>query len=156
MSNKKIILSLMIAAFLSTTASLFGQNENLATPEKTIATLFKSMHDGDSTMASLTFADGASLNSVFTTKDGIQKVNTGKVSGFINAIGTPHDEKWDERVSDLNVQIDGDLAQAWMNYSFYLGDKFNHCGVNAMHLIRKNGDWKIFQIVDTRRKKDCN
>jgi len=156
MNEKKIILNLMIVVFLGTTISIFGQNENLTTPENAISTLFKSMHDGDSTLANLVFTDEASLNSVFTTKDGIQKVKTGKVSGFINAIGTPHDEIWDERVTNLKVQIDGDLAQAWMDYSFYLGDKFSHCGVNAMHLVRKDGEWKIFQLMDTRRKEDCN
>lgn len=156
MSGNKIILNLLTAIFICTSISSKGQSERLSTPENTIATLFQAMYDGDSTMANLTFAEDASLNSVFTTKDGIQKVKSGEVSGFINAIGTPHDEIWDERVTNLKVKIDGDLAQAWMDYSFYLGDKFSHCGVNAMHLVRQDKEWKILQIVDTRRKEDCN
>ena len=134
----------------------FAQKADLSTPENTIRTLFKAMYDGDGTLAAAVFADGVSLNSVFTTKEGEQKVNTGDVAKFIEAIGSPHDDVWDERISELSVKIDGDLASAWMNYEFYRDDQFSHCGVNAMHLIRKEGEWKIFQIIDTRRKSDCN
>lgn len=134
----------------------FSQNYNLSTPEGTVKMLFKAMYDGDSTLASTVFAENASLNSVFTTKSGEQKVKEGDVTGFIVAIGKPHDEVWDERISNLSVKIDGDLAHAWMDYSFYIGDEFSHCGVNAMHLVRKNEEWRILQIVDTRRKSDCN
>jgi len=156
MKKCKEIFHCLLALLLCSPLFVFGQDYDLTTPEGTINSLFKAMHDGDSTLASLVFAEDASLNSVFTTKEGIQKVNSGEISGFVSAIGTPHDEVWDERISNLKVLIDDDLAQAWMDYSFFLGDKFSHCGVNAIHLIRKGGDWKIFQIVDTRRKTDCN
>jgi len=154
--KKGIIVSILFTMFLSLPGIALCQGYDLSTPEGTVNALFKSMADGDSTLASMVFAQDASLNSVFTTKDGEQKVKGGEIAGFIKAIGTPHDEIWDERISNLTVKIDGDLAQAWMDYSFYLGDKFSHCVVNAMHLVRKDGKWRILQIVDTRRKKDCN
>ena len=150
----RIISILFCLVMLSQNA--FAQNMDLSTPENTIKTLFKAMYDGDGTSAAAVFADEVSLNSVFTTKEGEQKVNTGDVAKFVEAIGTPHDDVWDERISELTVKIDGDLASAWMNYEFYRDDQFSHCGVNAMHLIRKDGNWKIFQIIDTRRKSDCN
>ena len=158
MLKSTLVVNLLIAAFLIIldANALSSQDVHLSTPENTVSTLFKAMYEGDSTLARLTFAEDATLNSVFTTKDGIQKVNSGDVSGFIDAIGTPHDDVWDERVANFKVNIDGDLAQAWMDYSFYLGEKFSHCGVNAIHLIRIEDEWKIFQIVDTRRKVDCN
>ncbi len=156
MKKKKLIFHCLLAVLISFTNTAYSQNYDLSTPEGTVRALFKSMYDGDSTLANLVFAEGASLNSVFTTKDGVQKNSGGEVIGFINAIGTPHDEVWDEHISNLAVKIDGDVAQAWMDYSFFVGDKFSHCGVNAMHLIRMDGKWKIFQIVDTRRKTDCN
>ncbi len=155
MKNNRI-LGFLFALLIGIPTLAISQNYDLSTPEGTVKALFKAMYDGDSTLANLVFAEDASLNSVFTTKDGEQKVKGGEVAGFLNAIGTPHDEVWDERISNLSVKIDGDLANAWMDYSFFVGDKFSHCGVNTMHLIRKNGEWKIFQIMDTRRKKDCN
>lgn len=156
MREKKIICICFVVASIFIMSPAFGQENILSTPEATITALFKSMRDGDSTMANHVFAKGATLNSVYTTKEGDQTVNAGEIDAFITAIGTPHEDTWDEQISNLKVTIDGDLAQAWMDYSFYLTDKFSHCGVNAMHLIRKKGEWKIFQIVDTRRKTDCN
>lgn len=153
---KKVEFQITIALLLFCISPLLSQKGDLSTPEATVRTLFKAMHDGDSTIASQVFAENATLNSVFTTKTGEQMVKEGDVAGFIDAIGTPHEEVWDERISNLSVKMDGDLAHAWMDYSFYLGSNFSHCGVNAMHLVRKDEEWKILQIVDTRRKKDCN
>ena len=141
---------------LSFSTSAFTQVEALASPQQTIASLFKSMYDGDGELAKSVFADDAILHSVYTKKDGEQVIRKEEVEKFIEAISNPREEVWDERISNLSVKIDGDLAQAWMDYSFYLEDEFSHCGVNAMHLVRKDGKWKIFQIVDTRRKSDCN
>jgi hypothetical protein len=48
------------------------------------------------------------------------------------------------------------MAMAWVPYSFFLGDTFSHCGVNAMLLVRsREGQWRIQSILDTRRKEDC-
>ncbi|MEM9545696.1 MAG: nuclear transport factor 2 family protein [Bacteroidota bacterium] len=154
--KNSVFKSFTFLGLLALSGSLIGQNYDLSTPEATVKSLFKSMYDGDSTLAKLVFTKDASLNSVFTTKQGEQKINEGNVQTFINAIGSTHDEVWDERISNLSIKIDADLAHAWMDYSFYLGDKFSHCGVNAMHLIRIENQWKIFQIIDTRRKTNCN
>lgn len=158
MSMKKFrgMRFLMVTMCCFCTTFGFSQVEVLASPQQTIASLFKAMYDGDSTLAKQVFAENASLNSVYSNKEGKTVVKSGKIEDFINAIGSPHDEIWDERISNLVVKEDGDLAQAWMDYSFYIGDQFSHCGVNSMHLVRRKGAWKILQIVDTRRKTDCN
>jgi hypothetical protein len=153
---KNISLLVVIIFLLNFYQSACSQSYDLSTPENTVHILFKAMYEGDSIMAQMVFSENASLNSVFNTKEGRQMVNKGKVEDFIKAIGSPHDEIWDERISNLTIKIDGDLAQAWMDYSFFVGDKFSHCGVNAIHLIRIDDQWKIFQVVDTRRKVDCN
>lgn len=76
-------------------------------------------------------------------------------AGFLQAVGAPREEVWDERISNLQIQIDGPLASAWMDYSFYRGDAFSHCGVNTMTLLREEDGWKIFAISDTRRRTGC-
>jgi hypothetical protein len=77
------------------------------------------------------------------------------IEGFLNAVGQPKDEVWDEQISGLVIQIDGNLATAWMNYSFYRGETFSHCGVNTMNLIQTADGWKIFSVTDTRRMEGC-
>jgi len=45
----------------------------------------------------------------------------------------------------------------WASYAFYLGKKFNHCGVDAFHLVKsEDGEWKIFHLADTGQKEGCN
>jgi hypothetical protein len=48
------------------------------------------------------------------------------------------------------------MAAIWTEYSFYLGDKFSHCGVNSFQLFKDETGWKIIYIVDTRRKEGCD
>ena len=66
----------------------------------------------------------------------------------------------DERVGEVEVRTDGDLATAWMPYRFYAGDRFSHCGVNAMQLVRDGAQggvgWRIVHVVDTRRAEGCD
>lgn len=154
---KVLLRSVTLALFMCGYATMAsGQDEGLSTPEKTIESLFKAMYDGDSTLAKSVFAEDAILQSVYVDKEGNPSVKTGALDQFINAIGSPHDKVWDERISNLKVQIDANLAQAWMDYSFFIGDGFSHCGVNAMHMVKTNGEWKLLHIIDTRRKSDCN
>lgn len=53
------------------------------------------------------------------------------------------------------MEIDGPLASVWVVYAFYVDDPFSHCGVDAFHLVKLEDSWKIFHLVDTRRKADC-
>jgi hypothetical protein len=61
-----------------------------------------------------------------------------------------------EAVSELKIQADNNLAQAWMDYPLFLDDTFNHCGVNSIQLAFDGAAWKIIQIMDSRRKDKCN
>ena len=77
------------------------------------------------------------------------------IAQFVQAVGMPRAEVWDERIANLVIQVDDNLATAWMDYSFYLGPSFSHCGVNAFQLFRAPEGWRIIQITDTRRMEGC-
>ena len=47
------------------------------------------------------------------------------------------------------------FIDAWTPYSFFLNDTFSHCGVNNFQLLKKEGEWKIIYLIDTRRKEGC-
>jgi hypothetical protein len=96
------------------------------------------------------------MYTTFIDDNGDNQLRKGSLSSFLNAVGTPHEEEWKEVISDLKIEIDDGLAQAWMNYSFYRGDEFSHCGVNTMQLIKVRDQWKILHLIDTRRKGNCN
>jgi len=123
--------------------------------KSTINQMFDGMRKGDSTMVSAVFVNDAKMQSVFTDENGATQVRTGALSSFLNAIGTPHDEVWDERISFEQILVDGSLASVWTPYQFYLGDKFSHCGYNSFQMAKIAKEWKIVYIVDTRRGEDC-
>ena len=60
-----------------------------------------------------------------------------------------------ERSWDPEVRIDGDLAQLWTAYDFYVDGQFSHCGIDAFHMVRTGDGWKIAQVTYTRRTEDC-
>ena len=110
-------------------------------------------------------ADGATVGGLFHPDARLQSVGdlsgrsvleTGDVEAFVQAVGTPRTEVWDERIWNLEILVDGGLATAWMNYAFYVDDQFSHCGVNAFQFVRTDADWQILQITDTRRREGCN
>jgi hypothetical protein len=115
--------------------------------------MFDAMRSGDSTAFRALFHPSARLQSV-GVREGRTMVRSDSVEAFVRAVGTPHEQVWDERISDVQIRVDGPLATAWMNYAFYLGDRFSHCGVNAFQFVKAEGGWQITQIIDTRRR-DC-
>lgn len=117
--------------------------------------LFEGMRTSDSTKAAAAFTPGALLQTIGVNEEGEAVVNQGNLADFLIAVGTPKEESWDEQVHSYDINIDGSLATAWTPYSFYRGEEFSHCGVNAFQLIQKKDGWKIFAIIDTRRTTNC-
>lgn len=122
---------------------------------KTVARLFDGMRAGDSSMVRAAFDSNPRLVTTMM-RNGVPVLATGSVDDFVKAVGTPHSEVWDERISGEIVQIDGPLATVWMRYSFYAGSRFSHCGVNAFELFRRPDGWRITSIADTRRRDRCD
>lgn len=120
-----------------------------------IQQLFDGMRQADSSMLRNVFHPEARLQSAFINKEGQSVLRGGDIDKFITQIGTPHDETYDEQIWSYEVRIDGNLASVWTEYTFYLGEKMSHCGVNAFHLFKGADGWKITQITDTRRRTNC-
>ncbi len=116
--------------------------------------LFAGMRAGDSAVVRSVFHPKAQLATAIV-RQGNAIVEIDTLDSFIRAVGTPHDEVWDERLSNTAVQVDGTLASVWTDYSFYLGNKFSHCGVDAFQLAKSGGDWRIVALADTRRRQGC-
>ncbi|MFQ5571697.1 MAG: nuclear transport factor 2 family protein [Rhodothermales bacterium] len=146
-----LLLALLLLAI--DTSSVAAQ-----TPEEEVRAaveyLFDGMRAGDSTMVRSIFYESALLGRAFYEGD-TSVLRAGPVDGFVRAVGSPHDQVWDERIWDVTIRVDQNLASAWMQYAFYLGDQFHHCGVNSMQLFRSDEGWKIVYLLDTDRGDDC-
>lgn len=116
------------------------------------------MQKGDSAMLRKAFANRVTMATIRKDKAGkLIFTRESSLDGFAKAVGTPHTEAYNEMIWSEKVEIDGNFAQAWMSYAFYIGKEFSHCGVDAFHLTKgDDGNWKIFHLADTRQKEGCH
>jgi len=67
----------------------------------------------------------------------------------------PGAERYEERLTDPAVEVDGDIAMVWSPYTFLIDGKVHHCGVDHFDLVRENGSWKILNITWSQRTTGC-
>lgn len=80
----------------------------------------------------------------------------GSLEGFLKSVGTPREQKLDEQIWNERVEVDGNLASVWVDYSLFVGARFIHCGVDHFLLVKNSaGAWQILELADTRRTEGC-
>lgn len=142
----------VLGTFLLAPAPVVAQDPDPRAEVTALVTrLFDGMRESDSTKVRSTFHADARLGSALL-RDGVPSYRPDGVNGFVRAVGTPKEAIWDEQIRHLRVEVDGPLATAWMEYRFYAGGRFSHCGVNAMQLVRGADGWQIASLIDTRRQ----
>lgn len=149
-----ILVLLSLGVMLVSGAPAHAQTAPEREVRAVVQRLFDGMRAGDSTVVRSVFHPTARLLTT-GTRDGAPFLQAVQVDQFVRAVGTPHAERWDERVWNVQIRTEDNLATAWMNYAFYVGDKLSHCGVNAFELFRGPDGWKVIGIVDTRRRQGC-
>ena len=123
---------------------------------KPVEMLFDGMYRTDTAMVHSAFVEEATLSTVTVDKNGHPALRASTLQSFFHAIATPHPEPWSEMIWDPEIKSDGNFAQVWVKYAFYVGKTFSHCGVDAFHLVKnQEGHWKIFHLADTRHKDNC-
>ena len=145
------LLTLGIILFPAYSHAQYGEDA----VKKAIRTMFDGMRAGDSSMVHSVFVDDALMQTIAPNRQGQIALTDGTLSNFLNALGTPHDQVWDERILSYEIKIDGAMASVWTPYEFYAGERFSHCGVNSFQLMKGNDGWKIIYLVDTRRRGDA-
>lgn len=123
-----------------------------------VTRLFTGMNLGDSAMVHSAFTKQVSMATISKDKTGSPHIRyESSLDGFLKAVGTPHDKVWNEPIWEVKIQQDGNMAQVWAKYAFYLGKTFSHCGVDAFQLFKDtDGKWRIFNLADTRQNEGCN
>lgn len=127
-----------------------GAHPDEAAVVAVVEQLFEAMRTGDAEMAAAVFHPDARLG-----RAGDDGISFSPVDGFVQMIGNPRDEVYDEPIWDWVVNVDGRLAQMWTKYAFYRDDTFSHCGTDAFELYKSDAGWQVTQLVDTSRREDC-
>ena len=156
MKKSKLIFLLLA---LTITHLGFSQGASSKQTEKislVINELFDGYRAGDSTRVRAVFTADAHAQNILTSTNGIDKLSELRsIDNFVNYIGGGLEEVHDEKLWDIKIHADNQLATVWCNYAFFLGDKFIHCGTETFLLRKEKNDWKIFYLIDTRRNTGC-
>lgn len=148
---RAILVALLVLAGPTAARAQSAEAEVLAVVHR----LFDAMRQGDSAMVRPLFHARARLITALV-RNGEPAVQVGEsVEAFIQAIGRPRAEIWDERLSNERVFVDGTLASVWTDYVFYRGGTLSHCGVDHVLLAKEGAQWRILEIADTRRTERC-
>lgn len=156
--NAGLILTLALLAPSPLLAQAAAPAEAAAEREvmDVVVRLFDGMRKGDSAMVRSTFDQRASMATAMIRRDGTPAYQRDEsINEFVQAVGTPHEETWDEKLWDPKVMVDRNLATVWTRYAFFLGTKFSHCGVDTFTLAKGAEGWKILFIADTRQQQGC-
>lgn len=116
-----------------------------------VTKLFDAMRARDTATMRASFAPGAALQSV-----GAAGVRNDAIATWLEGVASaPDGMVLDEKLANPVVQVNGSLSSVWVDYWFYAGERFSHCGVDAFVLAKVSGEWKILSVADTRQRDGC-
>jgi hypothetical protein len=138
-------------AAMQTPAPARAQSPDHDAAYAVVTKLFDAMRARDTATMRASFAAGASLQSV-----GGAGVRNDAIDTWIGGVASaPAGLVLDEKLANPIVQVNGNLASVWVDYWFYAGERFSHCGVDAFVLAKVSGAWKILSVADTRQREGC-
>ena len=136
---------------------VFAQTEEELQVKKTIVEFFDAFHAQDSIAIKQTVYPTILLQTIGVDKEGKPVLKTENFDDLVKSITSiPDSTNFQERIMSYSIQIDGNMANAWTPYQFWINSEFHHCGVNSFQLFREENTWKIIYLIDTRRKSDCS
>ncbi|WP_339634712.1 nuclear transport factor 2 family protein [Bizionia echini] len=134
----------------------YAQNNSEIAVKEAIDTFFEGFHKGDTVLMKTVMYGKFPSQTTFKDNNGNDQIHKGNISDLLVTLASKKpDQKWQEKLLDYHIQVDGNLAHAWTPYEFWFNDQFSHCGVNSFQLFNDNGQWKIIYLVDSRRTEDC-
>jgi len=108
--------------------------------------------DGAAILAQTRPEGGATVAS--EKPDGTRSIRHLSWADFAGGI-KPGPERYQEKLFDPAVEIDGDIAMVWSRYVFTIDGKPHHCGVDHFDLVRENGAWKLLNVTWSSRTNGC-
>lgn len=155
MRPRPLIAGALTLALLSAAAvpRLPAQTTGEDAVREVLDRVFSGMAEADSGKVRSAFADGARF-AILSTEEGAEPVSYATVDRWLASIAGS-ENRWEERVYDVEIRVDDTMASAWTPYTFLLDGAVRHCGVNSIELLRTVEGWKITQLSDTRRTEGC-
>lgn len=154
---RKLITTLALACFFVPALAQTDKRADEEAIKKTINRFFEGMQQRDTSIMKGTIIDSMGLQSIARLRTGEIRLKKEAASDFVASITKlPAEIKsLEERITFDGIHIDGQLAVVWTPYKFFINEKLSHCGANSFTLVKFKEEWKIVNIIDTRRKDGC-
>ena len=79
-------------------------------------------------------------------RGGVESASLRPWAVYINRTGP---STFTERGFGATARVQDRVAQVWMPYDLYIGDKWSHCGVDTFTLMKREGQWRVASLVYT-------
>lgn len=150
---KKILLPLIfsLAVCTSVGAQTAAKNDDQQEASGVASKLFAAMRAKDAAAIRAQFTPEGQLVAIDKprTGEGLSKTRVFTADAFAKLISEAKGAEFIETMAQPKVEIFGDMALVFGRYTFYVGDKFSHCGTNSFHLVRTADGWKIANAAST-------
>lgn len=156
-----MILTLLLLAAQVTPVQPIVKGTALPPPgseEAGVMTPVNAMFDGlarrDGAIILAAMRPDASATVAVEKADGSRDVRRMTAAEFASHI-KPGPERFEERLTDPAIEVDGDIAMVWSPYVFLVDGKVQHCGVDHFDVVRQNGSWKVANVTWSQRTTGC-
>ncbi|MFT3744161.1 MAG: nuclear transport factor 2 family protein [Pyrinomonadaceae bacterium] len=152
----------VFTAFIVGTAAIttFGQDDRQAAIA-VVDGLFAGMKAKSAEQIKAVFAPDVHFLAIDKPRDGkgISKTRVMTGEAFAKQISESKSADYIEKMISPEAKISGDMAVVSGRYTFYVGDKFSHCGTDTFNLVRTETGWKIVQgafTLEFQCERDLN
>lgn len=132
------------ATLLAASATALGQDDRQAAIA-VVNELFAGMKARSADRIRSVFAPDVHFIAIDKPRDGkgISKSRVMTGDAFIKMIAESKGDAFDEKLLAPEARIAGDMAVVSGRYTFYVGEKFSHCGYDSFNLVRTEAGWRI-------------
>lgn len=116
--------------------------------EKVVSDFMDALNNNNAEIAKGIVMDDAFLTVVYK-KDNRTLKRDISMNDFISDI-EKRTIKVEEKIWNLKINVNENIASAWMDYDFHIEGKFSHKGSNVILLTKMNEKWLISHILFDR------
>jgi hypothetical protein len=147
----KCLFAIIFAVFVSSVFAQNIKNEDAENASEIPDRLFGAMKGKDAEAIRALFMPEGQLVAIDKPRDGkgISKTRVFTADAFAKMISEAKGADFIEKMPNKEVMVNGDLAMVSGRYTFYVGDKFSHCGTNTFNLVRTEAGWRIANAAST-------
>lgn len=129
--------------------SVFSQQSDI---KRTIDTFFEGRHTRDTLKLKAVTVKELVLHNINEKPSGSSLTVESREAFLRSVMAIPQSVNYEEKLLSWSFQIDGNLAQVWAPYEFYINGGLSHTGVYSFQLFYDKGNWKIIYCADTRKR----